>query len=184
MSKSLRRDDKNSTSKAPSPSVSSSTHLSHQQETHITRSNMAPSTSTLTFPHPKLTPIVGTPTNSGIKQLTKEIYANARAIPSTRGGGGHGHLGLVMPVGEYMVITGVAFQLPAHPGQAPIHAPNATQFQIAETVRLFDATLAELTTATTAREEMKKQLLEAVSASSSQRWMTTRSVSQTYPSPP
>jgi len=123
---------------------------------------MAPSTSTLTFPHPKLTPIVGTPTNSGIKQLTKEIYTNARAIPSTRGGGGHGHLGLVMPVAEYMVITGVAFQLPAHPGQAPIHAPNATQFQIAETVRLFDAMLAELTTATTAREEMKKQLLEAV----------------------
>jgi len=67
-----------------------------------------------------------------------------------------------MPVAKYMVITGIAFQLPAHPGQAPIHTPNTTQFQIAETVRLFDATLAKLTTATTAREEMKKQLLVAV----------------------
>ncbi len=69
----------------------------------------------LTFPHPKLTPIVSTPNNTALKHLTKELYANARAIPSTRGGGGHGHLGLIMPAAEYLVVTGVAFQLPAHP---------------------------------------------------------------------
>jgi len=102
-------------------------------------------------------------TNSGIKQLTKEIYTNACAILSMQGGSGHGHdLGLVMPVAKYMVITGITFQLPVHPGQVPIHTPNATQFQIAKTMHLFDATLAELTTTTIAHEEMKKQLLEAV----------------------
>ena len=116
----------------------------------------------LTFPHPKLTPIIGTPNNTALKHLTKELYANARAIPSTRGGGGHGHLGLVMPAAEYMVVTGVAFQLPAHPGPGPVHigAPNAATRQ--ETIRAYDANLKELMLATTVKEEIKKQLLEAV----------------------
>ena len=123
---------------------------------------MTSSTSTLTFPHPKLTPIIGTPNNTALKHLTKELYANARAIPSTRGGGGHGHLGLVMPAAEYMVVTGVAFQLPAHPGPGPVHigAPNAATRQ--ETIRAYDANLKELMLATTVKEEIKKQLLEAV----------------------
>ena len=41
---------------------------------------------TLPFPLPKLSPIQGKPTNASIKILKKEVYANARAIPSQRGG--------------------------------------------------------------------------------------------------
>jgi len=59
-------------------------------------------TASLNFLHPQLMPIVGTPTNSSLKLLTKEVYANARAIPSTCGGGGHGHLGLVMPIAKLL----------------------------------------------------------------------------------
>jgi len=123
---------------------------------------MASNTSALTFLHPKLTAILGKPTNTALTQLTKEIYANARAIPSTRGGGGHGHLGLVMPIAEYMLLTGVAFQLPAHPGPVPVHAVGANAATRQETVRAYDATLKEIALATTAREEMKRQLLDAV----------------------
>jgi len=79
----------------------------------------------LTFPHPHLTPIAGTPSHTCLKLLTKEIYANVCAIPSTCRGGSHGHLGLVMPVAEYIIDTGVAFQLPAHPRPVPIHAAGA-----------------------------------------------------------
>jgi len=120
-----------------------------------------PST-TLTFPHAELTPISGTPHNTSLKLLTKEIYANARAIPSTRGGGGHGHLGLVMPVAEYVVVAGVAFQLPAHPGPIPTHAAGANAATRQENIRLFDATIKELSVATTVQEEIKKQLLGAI----------------------
>ena len=123
---------------------------------------MASTSSALTFPHPKLTSIIGKPTNTALKTLTKEIYANARAIPSTRGGGAHGHLGLVMPLAEYMLLTGVAFQLPAHPGPVPVHAAGANAATRQEAIRAFDATLKELATATTAKEEMKRQLLDAV----------------------
>ena len=117
---------------------------------------------TLTFPHAELTKIAGEPTNTAIKLLKKEIYANARAIPSTRGGGGHGHLGLVMPPADYLTLAGQAFDLPAHPGAAPAHAAGATQAQIAETIRLYNSTLLEISVASTAKQSMKKQLLEAV----------------------
>jgi len=62
-------------------------------------------------------PIVGTLTNTSLKLLTKKIYANACAIPSTCSGSGHRHMGFVMlPVAEYLIVAGMAFQLPVHPG--------------------------------------------------------------------
>jgi len=123
---------------------------------------MTSSSTSITFPHAQLTAIIGTPTNTALKQLTKELYANARAIPSTRGGGGHGHLGLIMPVAEYITLAGIAFQLPAHPGPTPIHAVAANAATRQENIRLYEATLKELAIATTVREEIKKQLLEAI----------------------
>jgi len=116
----------------------------------------------LTFPHAELMPIIGTPHNTSLKLLTKEIYANACAIPSTCGGSSHGHLGLVMPVAEYTVIAGVAFQLPAHPGPVPNHAAGANAVTRQENIHLFDAIIKELAIATMVQEEIKKQLLTAV----------------------
>jgi hypothetical protein len=73
-------------------------------------------TTTFPFPHPVLTAIVGKPTAQTIKQLRKEIYANARSVHSARGGGLHGHLGIAMMVATYTVRAGQPFQEPAHPG--------------------------------------------------------------------
>ncbi|MCK7513585.1 MAG: hypothetical protein MZV70_62560 [Desulfobacterales bacterium] len=56
---------------------------------------------TLPFPHPVLTPISGEPTNTSLQLLQQELFANARAIFSTRGGGANGHLALVMPAPDY-----------------------------------------------------------------------------------
>jgi len=123
---------------------------------------MATPTSSLAFPHPRLTNIVSTPTNTTIKLLTKEIYANARAIPSTQGSGNHGHLGFIMPAADYLVLAGVAFQLPTHPGDSPNLAATATQYQLAEGIRHYKATIAKLSLAITVHEELKKLILAAV----------------------
>jgi len=123
---------------------------------------MASNPSTITFLHPCLTPINGLPTNSSLHLLTKEIYANAHAIPSTHGGGAPGHLGLVMTTANYLTLAGVAFQLPAHPGDAPIVPADADQFVLSKLVRVFKAELAKLTLTATLCEELKKQLLTAV----------------------
>jgi hypothetical protein len=39
----------------------------------------------LTFPHPELTIITGKPMYASVRKLQKELYANAKAIPSTLG---------------------------------------------------------------------------------------------------
>ncbi len=111
---------------------------------------------TLTFLHPHLTPT--TPTNTSLKLLTKELYANVHAVPSTHSGGGHGHLGLVMPVAKYIIAAGIMFQLPAHPGLVPVHAAGANAATHQESICLYDLVLKELTISTTIQEEVKKQL--------------------------
>jgi hypothetical protein len=66
------------------------------------------------FPHPQLTQVVGKPTAITIKQLRKEIYANARLVHSERGGGANGYLGIVMETAPYLARAGEAFILPNH----------------------------------------------------------------------
>jgi hypothetical protein len=116
----------------------------------------------LTFPHPILTVITGTPTNSSLQLLKKQLFANARAIPSTRGGGANGHLALIMTAAVYLARTNIAFDLPVHPGPAPAHAQGATAPQITETNRQYTADLQEYRLYLTVQEELKKHLLAAV----------------------
>jgi len=117
---------------------------------------MMTSVSPLMFPHPTLTRIVGTPTNTSIKLLTKEVYTNAHTVPSVHGSGLHGHLGLIMPDAAYTAIVGIQFQLPAHPGLAPQHATGANVVARQETTHLYDTCLKEIATAITVTEEIKK----------------------------
>ena len=74
---------------------------------------LAPS---VVFQKPVLTKITGKPDYRSIKRLTKELYANAKAIRSNEGGGTNGHLGVIMPDTEYQNRAGVAFTAPIHPG--------------------------------------------------------------------
>lgn len=123
---------------------------------------MASSAPTLTFPHPTLTPIRGKPTNSTLMTLRRQLYANARAVHSTRGGGANGHLGIIMPAAAYLARAQVAFNPPAHPGDAPAHAAGATNAQITETNRQYNQDINDHRTVITLKEELKKQILAAV----------------------
>jgi hypothetical protein len=97
----------------------------------------APTLSLYTFPHPVLTPIIGKPTTATTKLLQCEIFANARAIHSTRGGGANGHLSVCMPNPAYLAHMGQAFTAPIHPGAQPTHAIDATSTQISTTNRQY-----------------------------------------------
>ncbi len=123
---------------------------------------MSSTAPTLAFLHPALTKISGQPSNTSITLLTREIYANAHAIPSLCGGGAHGHLGMVMSDAAYQLISTVAFTLPNHPGTNSNHPTGATSAQIQESIRAFNSILLELSLATTIHEELKKQLILAV----------------------
>jgi hypothetical protein len=116
-----------------------------------------------TMPHPALTPIEGKPTSATLRTLQRQAYANAMAVHSNTGGGAHGHLGLLMTDAAYIAISGgIPFVAPVHPGIAPVHAANATQFQITETNRQYEANVKIFNVFMQCCLKLKQQILAAV----------------------
>ena len=99
------------------------------------------------FIHLTLTPIQGEPEYLTLKVLKNEIKANASKVTSDLGGGGHGHLGLVLTPAEYGMISAVPYVRPLHPG--PLIIPlntsqhEATRLTLAhsESIRVFRETI-------------------------------------------
>ena len=75
-----------------------------------------------------------------------EINSCGMAIPSTRGGSAHGHLAMVIPTAKFDALTGTPFNVPTHPGTAPIHANGATGVQITENIYLYNAQIKDFAT--------------------------------------
>ena len=71
-----------------------------------------------------VTKIHGQPTNQDLTLLEKELIAILANIPTTLGGGSHGHAGIVMDPARYLLTTGVDFVNPANPGTYPAGVPN------------------------------------------------------------
>jgi hypothetical protein len=104
-------------------------HLHHEHESQslkMTFSTTSKTASSLTFPHPELIFITGKPKYASIRQLQKELCANAKTVPSMLGGGHNGHLALIMTASEYLIISAVTYNEPIHPGAQPVHQANAT----------------------------------------------------------
>jgi hypothetical protein len=114
------------------------------------------------FPHPTLTPIIGTPTHLTLRPFFRQLYANARTVDSLRGGGMHGYLALVMSPQAYFALAGEAFIVPTHPGANPVHPPAATGPQITEINRVYAAALADLVEFRKIHQLLKKQIFEAI----------------------
>ncbi len=76
------------------------------------------------FIHQTLTGIQGEPSYSTLKILTKELKANSSRVTSDLGGGGCGHLRLVLTAHEYSMIYAVIYARPVHPG--PLNLPPVT----------------------------------------------------------
>ena len=61
------------------------------------------------------------PTHANLHFPQYELYTDAHAIHSTKGGGAHGHLAIIMPPADHLNQLGQAFDVPIHPGTAPKH---------------------------------------------------------------
>ena len=64
-----------------------------------------PNFKTSYFQQPVLNRVVGEPDYNSFLSLFQQVKANASSTPCTLGGGGHGHLGLVVSVAKYMCIV-------------------------------------------------------------------------------
>jgi hypothetical protein len=67
-----------------------------------------------------VTKIHGQLTNQDLTTLEKELIAILANIPTTLGGGNHGHAGILMEPARYLLTTGVPFNNPANPGNYPL----------------------------------------------------------------
>ena len=85
------------------------------------------------FEYQALSKIHGPPLYETLTQLHNEVKANAASIPSTLGGGAHGHLGLVIPLAEYALLSNFPYIRPLHP--PPFFIPPGTDATVATMLR-------------------------------------------------
>ena len=115
------------------------------------------------FPHETLTPIIGKPTNTTLQTLQRQLFTNARSVPSTRGGDNHGHLAILLSPADYLLRAGVAFVVPTHPGAPP--EPVGTAAIIGVALRNHAAALTDLAIYNNLNAALTAQILLAVNAS-------------------
>jgi hypothetical protein len=120
---------------------------------------MPTSVSALSYPTPRLTAITGKPKTGSLRVLRRELYANARAVPSMANGI-RGHLGLVMPADEYLTLTGIAFVAPPPPGNPPVVAQNTQTLMIAQ--QAYNDSKDVYAVYNQVSTDLKQQLLAAV----------------------
>ena len=122
-----------------------------------------PTPKTFNFPHDPLTPLdpQHEPTPTSARLLRRELYANARSVPTTLGGGDHGHLGLVMGEEAYAELSngGVTYDFPDKPN-VPRYAEGVAQRerQKAEYIQALE----EYHDARDVQNQLKAQLMQAI----------------------
>ena len=110
-----------------------------------------------------VTKIIGQPTNQDLTLLVKELIGILANIPTTLGGGGHGHAGIIMDPARYLLTTGVPFVNPVNPGTYPAGVPNnATQGVRARAEAEHKELVKEYETFQGVVQAMKDIILEAV----------------------
>jgi hypothetical protein len=88
------------------------------------------------FLHSSLPKVAGEPTFENLKVIRRLLNTNAISVASYKGGGRHGHLGIIMTDEEYFAIAVDVFSLPNNPGPSAAVVAGMTAAVIAETTRL------------------------------------------------
>ena len=112
------------------------------------------------FPYPTIPKQNGLPTYESIKEIHMKLKSNAASLPSSLGGGAHGHLGLILSDTIYHTFTGHHFVQIGYPGAvATIPAGQPSAALIGETVRQHAATLRAHYETLRADQALKQQIL-------------------------
>ncbi len=110
-----------------------------------------------------VTPLIGRPDPLTLGILQGELYANAISVPTELGGGLYGHLAIIMPAVEYMLMDGtIDYVAPPHPGVQADMPAAATAVQITQLNRQHDKALECHMLHANVANALKQQLLEAV----------------------
>jgi len=117
----------------------------------------------LAYPHPVLTKIIGKPTAVTLKTFTKELFTNARAIPSHHDDNRYGHLGLLMPSTPYEALpNATAWADVAAPGDfTPIPA-NTDNVEAANLIKTHEQNLSRYRLQLQVDTDLKAMIIAAI----------------------
>ena len=79
------------------------------------------------FPMKTMPKIDGEPDYGNINTMMQLLYDNAASLPSTLGGGQHGHIGIIMTPQLYTTLANTPYKSPTHPGITPTHVTGASE---------------------------------------------------------
>jgi hypothetical protein len=88
------------------------------------------------FPHSSLPKVAGEPTFKDLKVIRRLLNTNAMSLSSYKGGGRHGHLGIIMTNEEDFAIAVDIFPVSNNPGPSAAIVAGMMTAVIAETTRL------------------------------------------------
>jgi hypothetical protein len=86
------------------------------------------------FPTKTIPTTTGEPNYASISNMVQTLYGNAASLPTTLGGGQHGHVGLIMTPILYATLANTAYIPPNDPGATP--NPIGTTTVAREIIRL------------------------------------------------
>ena len=70
--------------------------------------------------------IDGEPDYGNINMMMQLLYGNAASLPTTLGGGQHGHIGIIMTQQLYTTLANTPYKSPPDPGIKPTHVTGAS----------------------------------------------------------
>jgi hypothetical protein len=113
------------------------------------------------FPYSSLPKVTGEPTFEDLKVIRRLINTNNRSVVSYKGGGRHGHLGIIMTSEEYFAIAVDVFSTPNNPGPSATVVVGMTAAVIAETTRLHREATHVYRTYHNVDQAIKKLIIES-----------------------
>jgi hypothetical protein len=113
------------------------------------------------FSHSTLPKVTRKPPFKDLKIIPRLLNANAMRFSSYKGGGIHGHLGIIMTNAEYFVVATDVFLPPENPGPAATIVAGMTGVPITEMGRLHTTVTRTYRMYNNVDQEFKKMFIDA-----------------------
>jgi hypothetical protein len=113
------------------------------------------------FPHSSLPKVIVEPTFEDLKVIRPLLNTNAMNIASYKGGGRHGHLGIIMTNKEYFAVAVDVFPIPNNSGPSAAVVAGMTAAVIAETTRIHKEATQVHRTYHKVDQDIKKLIIES-----------------------
>ena len=78
------------------------------------------------FPMKTMPKLDGEPNYGNINTMVQLLYEKAASLPTTLGGGQHGHIGIIMTTQLYNTLANTLYKNPPDTGITPTHAIGAS----------------------------------------------------------